>query len=220
MGWLQEAAPVFSASAGIVTASVAIWGIFAALRDSTNRTRPAMVAEFRIAPDSDSVLDLVVRNAGASTARQVKVTFDPPIDNLPRSDEHGPFMTNHTAKRYRKTIPVVVPGQEFANIWWTARYVENSDQAANGEPTPDEVVVTIEYDGPAQGWRRTKHYRDDFPLSIESMTLTTFSLSNTSMKGRMRTLADNSSSLVAAVKSISKALNRPRDEDPAPTTRV
>ena len=76
MTWLTEwwnsidwGAEYWAAVGGLsaaITGLVAIWALLHAARDSRDRSRPVMVAEYRIPPYSTFALLFVVRNAGAS----------------------------------------------------------------------------------------------------------------------------------------------------------
>lgn len=75
--WLKLNGAGLSALAAVVTAAIAVVALGHTASDSRDRSRPMMVAEFQLAVNNGAAIDLVVRNAGPSIARDVTVTFDP-----------------------------------------------------------------------------------------------------------------------------------------------
>lgn len=194
--WLGLNAASVSALAAGLTATVAVLALLSTARDSRARTDPIVTAEFRIPPDSDSTIDLVIRNLGPTPARDVTLNFEPPL-SVP--DGGGPFLATYIVNRYKGTIPVLSPGQELTNIWWAGRV--DGNQMVNAEPTPESVVITIGYRG--VGWRRRSAR---YGLQVETVSSTTFAVSSTSLKGRLKTID-------ASLKKIASALDRiARDE--------
>jgi hypothetical protein len=158
--WVTAAA----AAAGVLVALVAAITGLRSLRqlraDSRERSRPMMAAELRKPPYTRGTQLLVIRNYGPSIARNVEVTFDPPIaEPIPEraAESVSPFIT----RRYAKPIPVVTPGMELANIWFSGRLEGN--EWVNFERTPPQFTVTIAYDGP-DGFP----YKDSFPWTPTS----------------------------------------------------
>lgn len=180
--WINEYGTAIGAVAGVVAALVAIIALISAAWDSKARSQPMIAAEFRAAPDSDSSIEFVISNLGATPARDVQVTFTPPIE-IPEDSEH--LMSPYLVTRYERPIPVLNPGQQLSNTWWAGK-VDSSNEYTNAEPTPDEVTVRISYKG--LGWR---HIHDSFDLTIETVTLTTSRVSSTSTKGRLRTIDES-----------------------------
>lgn len=82
-------------------------------QDSKDRSRPYVLAELRHAEHSDTVLDFVIRNADASMARDVLVTFHPPLTVPP---DFGPNVTEHVISRYGQALPCLAPGQALRNV--------------------------------------------------------------------------------------------------------
>lgn len=143
--WIGTNSSVVSASATVATAAIAIAALLSAARDSRERSRPMVLAEFRRAENSDSAIDLVVRNAGPSVAREVQVSFEPePV--LPQ-DSSG-LVTPYLLKRYQGPIPSLSPGKELHNIWFSgAVHPDGGNELHNTEPTSDEVTVRLTYRG-------------------------------------------------------------------------
>jgi hypothetical protein len=194
LGWFDDHGGGISAIAAVATGVIAIVTLIRAGSDSRKRSQPMVLAELRPAKDSDSVIDLVVRNAGTTVARNVKVTFDPVIE-VPAERAHEPLVTPSLVQRYATEIPTLAPAQELSNIYWAGEHGSGSD-LTNREPTHDRVTVTVEYSG--LGWWRL---RDSFVLDVKVVTLTTWSESSNSMIGRVRAIA-------SALDSISKAAHK------------
>lgn len=126
-----------SALAAIITAIVAVWALVNQARDSRDRSRPLVTAAFRPGPSfTHGMLYLVIKNAGASVARDIAIGFDPEIErNAPsgrprRTAEHIPM-------RYAKPVPVLAAGETLANI-----YVH---MANDEEEMPRQLKVSVAY---------------------------------------------------------------------------
>lgn len=131
--------------AAAATALVAIGTLLAASRDSKERTRPVIVVEYRIPPFPYMTLELVVRNVGASTARNIRVAFDPPLPDTGRQASFAPFVT----RRYSQPITVLGPGQELSNA------VHIDEVNPSNCDVPDDMNVSVEYDRSWGGHTRT-----------------------------------------------------------------
>jgi hypothetical protein len=177
--WINDYGAGIGAVATAATAVIAIIAVLATSFDSRARSQPMVAAEFRTAPDSDTTIEFVITNLGPTPARDVFVSFDPPIVIPNETEAHSaPYLL----KRYARPIPVLNPGQLLSNTWYSARDLGGAE-LENSEPTPDEVRVSVSYRG--LGLRRI---RDSFDLTVETVTLTTFSVSSTSYKGRLKTI--------------------------------
>jgi len=111
--WIDESAGALGAVATIAIACFAAFTLVSASRDSRDRSRPYIIAEFRMAEHNETAFDLVVRNAGASMGRTVVVTFDPPLV-VPTGG--GPYVLPYLIARYDEALPCVAPGQVFTNV--------------------------------------------------------------------------------------------------------
>lgn len=201
--WFGDHNGGIAAAAAIVAVAFAAWGIVNAKRDSRDRTRPVVLAEFQFAPDSDTTFLLVVTNVGHSVARKLRVSFDPPV-----GESDPTSMAPRLRRRYAGTIPLLAPGQELANIWWSGHQVAGHAELVNEIPTPDEVTVTIEYDD-----EHGRQYREQIPLTVDSMLLTTFAVSSSSIKGCMRTLAAQLTKISNATTTISRSVQQQATEE-------
>jgi hypothetical protein len=193
--WLNLNGAGLSSLATAVTAMIAIVALGHTARDSRERSRPMMVAEFQLAVNNDAAIDLVVRNAGPSIARDVTVTFDPRLE-VP--DDGDRYVTPSLIRRYATAIDAFAPGQEFRNVWWSGRDKGGPD-LENHEPTPDEVAVTISY----RGFGR-HIYRELVRLHINSILMTTRSTSSTSVPGRLAGIHTSLATIAAASEALAK----------------
>lgn len=134
-----------------LTGLVAIFALIAATNDSRKRTRPVVVAELRSHPDPRAIgwLILAVRNVGATTARDLTVTFTPALT----TSEKNPRLVEFLKQRYDETIPSLGPGQELVNtVQMDAKDPAESD-------IPPDVTVEVTY-------RRSafRSYHEVYPL--------------------------------------------------------
>lgn len=186
-----------SALAAIATAAIAVLTLLRASRDSSDRTRPMIVAEMLPAEHDSNTIDFVLRNYGQSLARDVKVAFDPPLYVPDGSDA---VLTPYLIQRYQALIPTLSPGQELKNVWWSG-IDKGGDDLENSESTPDKALVTVTYRAP-QG-RRT--YTDVFPLDVKTIKMTTFATSSTSLPGRLKTIDASLSSIARSMRATATA---------------
>lgn len=149
-----------SAAAAVITAAIAGYSLLGSRRDSRDRSRPVVVARMKAAPRGVQVgiTYLVVRNVGASVAREVRVTFDPP---LPKADDqtdqtNDDLMVLHTLeRRYARPLQFLAPGEQLINL---LRNMTDPD-----DPLPETVDVSVAY--------RDDHgrrYSDTFRLDRET----------------------------------------------------
>lgn len=140
-----------AALASVATAIVAAITLFAIRDDSRDRTRPMMTAEL-VPTVLSQTLEVLITNRGQSVARDVKVTFVPPLPALTGKDAEGlvvPFLQ----RRYVSPISTVTPGMTMRNIYQSG----SSDR----EPVPDDFQVNFDYRDD-----RGRRYRDSYDLSV------------------------------------------------------
>ena len=131
-GWSWFNTARVAAIAAVGAAAAAVGGAVAATRsfrqtrrDSRAKSRPMVAAELAAAAHVNGYQMLVVRNHGPSIARDVQVTFDPPIAMPENPAGLGtPFLL----QRYAAPIPVMVPGRELDNLYFV------------GQPGPEQPV--------------------------------------------------------------------------------
>lgn len=147
-GVITALATAVMAVAIVVTAFYAKGTLAAAKDDSRARTRPVIVAEFRPELLAHGTTLLVLRNLGASIAKNVVVTFDPPapsavdVEALPDS-----VNMKWIYQRFAQPITTWAPG-------WT---VSNVVRSVNEELEP--LAVKVAYQGPDD-----TEYEDSYEL--------------------------------------------------------
>ena len=200
--WINTNGSGIGAVAGVVAAIVAVLALWSAAADTRARSQPMIAAEFRPAVDSNSTIDLVISNLGPTPARELVVTFDPPLE-LP--DDTSQLVTPFLVKRYRNPIPVLNPGQELLNIWWAGMLAAERTGLINSEPTPDQVTVNVSYKG-----RRLRRIHDSYQLNTETVRMTTYSVSSDSPRGRLKTIDESLKAIKSSLAEIAKFVGRAR----------
>jgi hypothetical protein len=154
-----------SAAAACVGATAAAWAALNGSRtlrrvrdDSRERSRPFVVAKLRDVPYADATQSLVVQNVGASVARDLRVTFEPPIADPAGSDGNAE-LARYLLRRYERPISVLAPGDELDNLYYSGE--PGHPGYENDLGFPETVTVRVAYEGP------DKHrYEDRFPLDV------------------------------------------------------
>jgi hypothetical protein len=116
-----------------------------------------LAAELRKIPHVPGSQTLVIRNLGLTIARDVEVSFDPPI---PDPAQEQASVTPFLKRRYERPIPVLTPGMELENVYYVGEPGPGGTRV-NSEPTPDEMTVRLKYTGPDG----TK-YDEFFPVDV------------------------------------------------------
>lgn len=183
----QTAWSAVAAIATVVGAGGALWTLIEIKKDSRDRTRPMMTAELRSAVLTQNA-ELHIRNRGQSVAKNIRVTFDPPLPVLEGSEAEG-LTTPFLQRRYADVITTLTPGLVLDNIWNSA--------TTRVEPVPDDFTVHFEYEDD-----RGRRYADDFELSMGTLQNQTGSYpSNTDDLGlRKRT--------VKAIEAVARGVGR------------
>jgi hypothetical protein len=154
-----------AALAAFASALSAIRTLRQARRDSAARSRPMVAAELRDDAYADAVQLLVVTNYGPTIARNVAVSFDPPIPDPANPRESvAPFLK----RRYASPIAVMPPGMSLDNIYFSGELGPDG-LWFNTEPTPEQVVVSIAYENDAG-----KRFVDKFPLDTNLIRQRTY----------------------------------------------
>lgn len=181
----------FGALATVAAAVVAILALVRAMLDSTSRTRPNVVVEYELPEHSFSRMDLVVRNAGPTSARALDVQFSPPFD--PDDEQHfGAFV----ARRYAERISALGPGQRLVSLL----HVSVDNEQANDVPAL--LKVKVSYQGP--WWRR--RYVDTFTLQRVIYEQHIYSESSDSPSGYLKKIANATHDMAASQKTNLKYL--------------
>jgi hypothetical protein len=197
--WFDYYGDGLGAMAGIAAAIVAIVALVSAAFDTRARSQPMVTAELRPAVNNDQAAELVLTNLGSTPARDVTIRFEPELDLPADSDQR---FAQFIVRRYSSPIPVLNPGQAMSNIWWSGKDI-GAEMLVNREPLPDDITVHVSYRG--RGYRRLK---DSFPLTMDSLKLTTVSVSSSSMKGRVKSIDGSLKKLAEKTSTIASVLNR------------
>lgn len=151
-----------SAIATTGAAIVAILTLLAIRRDSADRSRPQVSADLRPVVLARGTSELVVENLGQSVAKNVRVTFHPPLPDLKGAEAAGkvtPFLRN----RYKNVIPTMAPGRQLFNVY-SVGIPDQGGMLRNDEPTPDDIRITIAYEN-----SRGKKFTDTYELSLDTL---------------------------------------------------
>src|SRR5665811_1804934 len=111
-------AAVVAAGAAVTAATSGVRTLGQNRRDSKARSRPMVAAELREVQYVKGTQILVVRNYGPSIARNVRVSFDPEI---PDPEDPSTSMTPFLKRRYANALPVLTPGVELDNIYFSGQ---------------------------------------------------------------------------------------------------
>lgn len=99
---------------------------------------------------------------GQTVARNVQVEFTPTIE--PEGNNLGVRAT--LIRKFAKPVSVLAPGAELDTLYFTPEFT--GDEVVNAERLPDELRVTISYDGPSIKRRFGRdyihRYEDSFDL--------------------------------------------------------
>jgi hypothetical protein len=186
-------AAAVGAGAAVIGARAAVRSFGQTRRDSKARSRPMMAAELKLVPHASGSQALITKNYGLSIAKDVTVTFDPPIAMPENPDD---LVTPFLLRRYAKPIPVMTPGMELDNLYFSSRLGPDG-HFYNGEPVPDLVTVKIAYKS-ADG----DCYSDEFPLDVRLLLERTYATSSTSPEGQAKKALEHFQNIAASLKSL------------------
>lgn len=199
------------AAAGVVGATAAVAGATSGIRtlrqnrrDSKSRSRPMVAAELRDVKYSEATQILMIRNYGPSIARNVRVSFDPP---LPDPEDPSTSVTPFLKNRYSKVIQVLTPGMELDNLYYVGTPGPKG-RFVNSEPTPDQVNVTIRYENDGGD-----KYEDKFALDTNLIRDRTYVTSSTSPESQRKVM-------VKSLEGIHQVLKRTEQQLARRTPRV
>lgn len=174
MWWQQfTVSDVFwSAVESVATAVAAVTAMITliALReDSADRTRPVVVADLEHPPAvyGNQGLDLVIRNAGATAAHDLRITFEPDPLIIDETDQENPrdrSRADRLIKRFKHPFTVLPAGRRLrTNYFWSEADPNDpsGNKVWNGNPVPDRLAVKLSYRG-----RGRKVFTDRFDLDV------------------------------------------------------
>ena len=198
--WITAGAVSAGVIVALLTAAVGLSQLKQVRADSRERSRPMMAAELRKAPYTPGTQLLVIRNYGPSIARNVKVTFDPPIPD-PAPERAPQSVSPLVTRRYAEPIPVIAPDVELSNIWFSGIH-DHANGWENFEPTPDRFTVTITYDGPDG-----TNYVDPFPLDTDLINKHTYVSDSRDPENRLKEAVKSLAKIEKAITHIARRLN-------------
>jgi len=195
-----------AASAAVISSVAAAWSVRNGNRtlkraelEGQARSRPMVTAELREPPLSDRSLLLIIRNYGPTVARNVVITFDPPLPD-PSPEQAETSLAPFLKARYEKPIPVLTPGMELDNIYFTGQPSADGSGLKNAEELPDQVTVRIEYDA-TDGAR----YTDTYPLDVDIFRNRTYASYNSRhYSERLKTIEQALKGISTAIRALSK----------------
>jgi len=108
---------------------------------------------------------LVIKNAGQSVARDVEVSFRPPLPDYETTDDGQPgVVAPFLRRRYGTPIAMIAPGHTLKNVYsYIAAGIDD-----NVEPVPDQVTILVRYNDD-----HGRVYKDSFPLNRKLLGLDT-----------------------------------------------
>lgn len=183
------------------------WQVRSTARDSRARSRPIVTAVLRRAPYTHSYA-LDVTNSGASAARGLVVTFDPPLPDDPMAPGGQRSVIPFMAARYATPIAVLPPAATLSNVYYVGR-ADPSNPAGrivNVEPTPDQVSVALRYQDD-DGHR----YRDVFPLDVDVLLKETETTSSSSPQKQQEKALKEFTTLVGHARAAAATLDEVAD---------
>lgn len=108
---------------------------------------------------------LRIENCGQSVARDVSVTFDPPMPSYEKTSDGQPgVVAPMIRKRYDRPISMIAPRHGMKNIY---SYVQVGHDG-NVEPVPESFTVAVRYTDDHQ-----RSYSDSFHLDLGNLKFET-----------------------------------------------
>jgi hypothetical protein len=98
----------------LVATAIAIIQVRQARKLREEQAQPFVIVDFEPSSASNIFLDLVIKNTGQTLARDVKITFEPPLKSAYYSSPGAPEQYDiMQAAIIREGIPTLPPGKEF-----------------------------------------------------------------------------------------------------------
>ncbi|ANZ36108.1 hypothetical protein BBK82_08545 [Lentzea guizhouensis] len=112
-------------------------------------------------------------------------------------------------KKFDKPISVFAPGAELETIYFTPNLT--GDGVSNHEDLPDEIRVTISYDGPFVkkffGFDKIERYEDSFDLDTIPVRARVWLSSSTEPSARLKEINKSLKSVAAEISALRKVVN-------------
>jgi hypothetical protein len=197
-----------AAAAAVVSSAAAIFSVYTghqSLRradaDRRERSRPAVIALLRRIPEARTgFLMFVLSNVGQTMAREVTVTFDPPLVPDPSSSAGDNSAASVLLRLFAVPIATMAPGAEFDCVYY---WHDFAGSGGNIEDVPDQLNVKIAYDS-SDG----EHYEESYALDVEPFLAHTYVESSDSLPGRIKTINESLKKVADAVTKIESQLRR------------
>ncbi|MFL1596225.1 hypothetical protein NQ854_25365 [Rhodococcus ruber] len=157
-------AAVSTALIALVAAIIALRQLKASRDESKERSRPMVGVDLR--PSRYAYTDFVVRNYGPSAAYNVKLSVDPPFEQM--SGDLRDF-GRHITRRYEHPIPTLMGGSELTNV---IASLSLGDQPQVGN---ERFTVKVTYGDMPD---RTNTYTDQYIFDPAVIALETKATSN------------------------------------------
>lgn len=176
------------------SAIAAIIGISMTVRTNRKRAQPVLIAELAITPHDDQSQQLVIRNVGPTTARNVQVSFDPSLPSDSKLD-----FAESVRLRYEDPIPCLAPGQSLTNVWWgpDENVPEEVRHKSNEHGLPTRFKVKIVYNGISRLFR----IKSEFVLDTATLNFTSSVISTRSLLGTVQKVPEKLDSIAKAINS-------------------
>ncbi|UZN02868.1 hypothetical protein [Cellulomonas sp. S1-8] len=165
--FVEASAAVLTAVVAVVAAVYASRQVRLARLDRDDRNRPFVTVTLR--PSHGIVASIVIRNEGATMARNVKLAFDPEWEST------NPKRTGiRDAKLWREGMPNLAPGQEI--VIFADTFPDRFDSEL-----PHAYTVTVSCDGRQRRFGRkpfrlTEQYVLDFDIFYGYSTATVYEI--------------------------------------------
>ncbi|MGW5388298.1 hypothetical protein [Nocardia sp. NPDC003963] len=186
---VASAAAVGGVGMAAVTGTTAVRTLRHSRRATQRTTRPMMIASLQ--PSGTKVAGLTVSNAGPSIARNVSVSFDPPLPEHEKTSEGETSILPWIRRRYSKPIPAWAPGYTARNSFLiVGDQRDEHGRAVNIDGISRDTEIIFEYqddDGNC--------YSDRFSLDPTLLEGETWSVSKRISGGKETILHDGSPSL-------------------------
>lgn len=124
----------------LTVAALFAWSQLAEMRETRlAQTRPYVIAYIQPNPTAHTIIDFVIANIGSTTARNVTMSFTPPL-----SDTSGPAASFPNAhwSAFESGLPLLAPGQQLSCLWAQSTTVFGDETTA-----VRRHVVSISYSG-------------------------------------------------------------------------
>jgi hypothetical protein len=142
--WLSAVANVLT----LVIAGAAAWFGLGQLKEARrlreDQSRPYVVVDFEISGSGHPHMDIVVSNIGTTLARDIRLSFDPPLRSTLDDDPQvkrqlPPISKSHL---FSEVIPTMAPGKVYRVLF------ENMPDRYKRDDLPRRYEVTVELSGP------------------------------------------------------------------------